>query len=310
MYITYEEIITVNHNPMYWQLDHYNRICYYEIDRDIFRSRTGHARFERARMFEFTASDVRQRFERDIASLVQLPTLVVGELAEAFPVRAQGETPARFTRLSSIDIPGNSRIVYFQYHHLDSRITSEEVFGSGLFNVYLNESNRTHWAVKEGNLIEILADLRERQANNTRPRFFEVDKWPLPKLRHVAVMMPFATEFNSVYESVKSACRQVGYQSLRVDEVYGPSKIVNDIFAAIVQSQLVICDLTGKNPNVLYEAGIAHANNIEVITLGQNGDDIPFDLRQFRYITYFPNTEGLAKLENDLVRSIRTCLGR
>ena len=93
-----------------------------------------------------------------------------------------------------------------------------------------------------------------------------------------------------------------------MDEIYKPTKIMDDVFSTIIQSQLVICDLTNRNPNVLYETGIAHALNCEVIMITQDMDDIPFDLRQFRAIKYLSNQEGLLKLTADLQQTIQETL--
>ena len=83
---------------------------------------------------------------------------------------------------------------------------------------------------------------------------------------------------------------------------------MDDVYSTIVQSRLVICDLTDRNANVLYETGLAHALNNDVIMITQNMDDIPFDLRQFRVLRYLPNQEGLLKLTEDLQQMIRATL--
>jgi len=64
----------------------------------------------------------------------------------------------------------------------------------------------------------------------------------------------------------------------------------------IDRSRVVICDCTGRNPNVFYEIGIAHTLGREVILITQIDADIPFDLRHLRYVTYLNNGEGLAVL--------------
>jgi hypothetical protein len=72
---------------------------------------------------------------------------------------------------------------------------------------------------------------------------------------------------------------------------------------------VVVCDLSGKNPNVFYEAGIAHTLGKEVILITQSMDDIPFDLKALRCITYHNNGEGQAKLAADVVNRIATLTG-
>jgi hypothetical protein len=63
----------------------------------------------------------------------------------------------------------------------------------------------------------------------------------------------------------------------------------------MLRSRVVICDCTGRNPNVFYEIGIAHTLGREVILITQNPEDIPFDLRHLRsaYIVLF-RSDGIS----------------
>ena len=72
----------------------------------------------------------------------------------------------------------------------------------------------------------------------------------------------------------------------------------------------MVCDLTRRNANVFYEAGIAHALGREVVLVTQSPDDVPFDLKHLRYIVYLNNTEGLAKLRSDLFSRLSTLMAR
>ena len=297
----------VSHNPQYWRLDQFNLICYDGPNATIFKNKVGQAGFYGSRMFEFTAPEIREYYKADISKLAYLPTIVVAELGSVY-----GTIPACFARISNVRY-GPTRDVIFDYRHLDADITSEEVFTpeSFPFNCGWMETDRTHWAVKEGCLLEWISDWRKGKSVLAKPRFFEVDEWPPLKIHDIAVMMPFSAEFDNVYQAIKAACAnaQAG-TPIRVDEIYKPSKIANDIFAAIAQSKLVICDLTGKNPNVLYETGLAHALNVEVVVLTQNEKDVPFDLAQFRFFKYLNNGEGLQELQTTLERVISECLGK
>lgn len=77
----------------------------------------------------------------------------------------------------------------------------------------------------------------------------------------------------------------------------------------IDRSRIVVCDCTGRNPNVFYEAGIAHTLGREVILITQNGHDIPFDLRHLRYIPYLDNVEGRAALTVALQVRMQAIIG-
>ena len=82
------------------------------------------------------------------------------------------------------------------------------------------------------------------------------------------IVMPFSVEsLNIVFEDfVKPTL--VDRCKLRVergDDLFGSNVIMDDIAKSIKRSRLIIADLTGKNPNVFYEVGIAHALNKEVL---------------------------------------------
>ena len=287
---------------MNWSLSEYNLICYGRTDLDIFRHWTGEARFDGSRLFEYTNDALQTRYQNNLSGLAELPTLVV---AECIPHKA----PVKPAFLSSIErVRESGHSIRFRFNHLH-KISSEEIFECEDFDIKDFEAHRTHWAIKEGNLIEGFFKLLQNSQKDDRPKFFGVEQWPLPALGHVAVMMPFKSEFDPVYEAIKRACSTLHIEARRVDKIYKPTKIIDDVFSAIVQSRLVICDLTARNANVLYEAGLAHAHNCDVIMIAQNIEDIPFDLRQFRAIKYLLNKEGLSKLTEDLKKTISVTLG-
>ena len=122
-------------------------------------------------------------------------------------------------------------------------------------------------------------------------------------------MMPFGAEFNSVYAVLQQSIGAVGMESVRADDIWEHHTIIQDIVNIIARAKVVICDCSGKNPNVFYEAGVAHAIGKEVILITQSEHDIPFDLRHIRYIRYLPNAEGLGELSASLQSRLRSIRG-
>lgn len=122
----------------------------------------------------------------------------------------------------------------------------------------------------------------------------------------LSVMMPFDRSLTAVYSTIKRAAEKQGFECSRADDIWESSTIIQDVFSLIFRSYIVICDFTGKNPNVFYEAGIAHTLGKHVIPITQSEHDIPFDLKHHRYIKYLNNSEGLAELEKALNRRIST----
>ena len=87
------------------------------------------------------------------------------------------------------------------------------------------------------------------------------------------VMMPFGGYFDSYYSGViNHAILSSGLSPLRADEIYSTGAIIDDIHKAILNSQICIADVTGRNPNVIsYELGMAHALRKPAIIITQNG---------------------------------------
>jgi AbiJ N-terminal domain 5 len=135
------------------------------------------------------------------------------------------------------------------------------------------------------------------------PSVFDVPNTPIER-DLVAVMMPFDVVLNNVYATIQNSCTHVGYRALRADNIWENSTIIQDIFSLIFRSSIVVVDFTGKNPNVMYETGIAHTLGKLVIPISQSIDDVPFDMRHHRVLTYLNNNEGLQVLANSLVTKL------
>jgi hypothetical protein len=120
----------------------------------------------------------------------------------------------------------------------------------------------------------------------------------------VAVIMPFAAEYRNVYETIQRACAFHRLNCQRVDDIWEHAILIQDIVSLIFRSHAVVCDFSGRNPNVFYETGIAHTLGKHVIPITQSSDDVPFDLRHHRYILYHNNGEGRAKLRQQLHRRL------
>lgn len=106
-------------------------------------------------------------------------------------------------------------------------------------------------------------------------------------IRFAFVLMPFRDPFNKYYRSIiKPAIEEAGLLPFRADEIYRPSEIISDIYEFIDGAEVIVAELTGRNPNVLYELGYSRAVGKTAIMITQTVADIPFDLRGHRCITY------------------------
>ena len=116
----------------------------------------------------------------------------------------------------------------------------------------------------------------------------------------VLVLMPFEAAFGDVYQlGIKAACKDAGAYCERIDEQIFHENILDRLYNQIAKADIIVADMTGRNPNVFYEVGYAHALNKRVILLTRNAEDIPFDLKHYPHILYGGKIAGLkAELKN------------
>jgi hypothetical protein len=113
--------------------------------------------------------------------------------------------------------------------------------------------------------------------------------------------------FGRVYEHIiKPACKIAGLQPIRADEVQVTNYIALDILRKILDADMVICDLSAKNPNVLYELGIRQAFNLPVTLIKDSKTSRIFDIQGLRDIEYDESLR-IDKI-NDAVESIANTL--
>lgn len=124
------------------------------------------------------------------------------------------------------------------------------------------------------------------------------------------VAMPFHPLFEAQYERViKPAIEEAGLACIRGDEIYTHQAIVQDIWHSMRRARLIVAELSGRNPNVMYEIGLAHAIGKPIVLLTRNEDDVPFDLRALRYVYYDPNNPFWgSNLRTEITRVVKLIL--
>lgn len=135
--------------------------------------------------------------------------------------------------------------------------------------------------------------------------FIALARFPRERDR-VFVAMPFeAKHSDSLWNVVQGVCKIRELNARRADSSVYPNPIVADILEELEKAEIVIADLTGLTPNVLYELGIAHVRCDSVVLLCQEGQKLPFDLAFIRCIFYDLSTEkGRVNLAERLGKTI------
>ena len=130
-----------------------------------------------------------------------------------------------------------------------------------------------------------------------------------PRMPTAFVVMQYGDPYESLYaEVIKPVTKDKGLDVYRVDEVYRPGIILQDITAGIIEAEVVIAEITPPNPNVFYELGYAHAVGKPTILLAERGKELPFDIKGFRCIFYEDTIKGKKEVEINLKRHLSSIL--
>ncbi len=110
-----------------------------------------------------------------------------------------------------------------------------------------------------------------------------------PGVKYVFVLIPFHEDFDNVFWfGIRGAVEDAGLYCERADEIHFTGNVLDKINEQIRRADVIVAEMTGRNPNVFYEVGIAHTVGKPTVLLVQAADDIPFDLRTHNYLVYDP----------------------
>lgn len=256
------------------------------------------------RIFEYTDEHIAAQFKENDSLLLDrlssLPCLFCEEGTE--------EEAAYVGQINRARIAGGSLSLEISFDAEVPSVQNSMIYANRA-ELYMRdfEFSRNHWAIKDVDLYRFL--LRNIRPRRQRPTVFQIPEHESIEQALVSAMMPFDAAFNTVYESIRGACENIGLRCRRADDIWENAAIIQDVVSLIDRSRIVICDCTGRNPNVFYEAGIAHTLGRDVILISQSDQDIPFDLRYLRFVRYLNNAEGRATLAQMLQARMQTLLG-
>lgn len=127
------------------------------------------------------------------------------------------------------------------------------------------------------------------------PELFKIEPKRHEKL--VCVMMPYTlVKLEPVYAKIDRELARIGIDCERADTDLSARRIIDKVATLIYNADAVVCDFTGTNPNVLYEAGLAHAWSKRTIFIAERGTVLPFDTRDEATILYDNTNLGLKEL--------------
>lgn len=259
----------------------------------------------RERLLEGTAPHIRESLnvdKGDFSQLLELPTLAMPEVAPG-----GSSDVARVGTLRSISSSGsNYKVQFMPNPNMDAIPVNNLLANQDAFEIEQPWGfHRTRLMVKDIDLYRTLLEL-DSNVDVVRPsrKYLNFPEGPAAE-NLVVVMMPFSSEFDSVWRAIQSATYSIGLTCSRADSIWDEDTIMDDVVKLLWRARLVVTDYTGHNANVFYETGIAHTLGRQCIPLAQSVSEIPFDLKHIRTLPYENSESGLKRLEFELSERLR-----
>lgn len=147
---------------------------------------------------------------------------------------------------------------------------------------------------------ELIEEIRLEKAHETAKSLIEKIFAPIKK--QIFVIMKFDKRpLDSAYDGViRPLGEKFGYRVIRIDDIEDSGKITDQILDFIVESEIVLADLSYQAPNCYYETGFAHAIGREIILTIKKGQLKAFDLAGHRFIEWRTQHELRTKLRSRL----------
>jgi hypothetical protein len=206
-------------------------------------------------------------------------------------------------------------------HYEDGRIPEDEYFANTLVRDFGVERDRVNTFIKVfvDNAQFVKAFARDRRSGGDKPSGSAVPQEsanatagaPESDVRQFLdtcfVLMPFGGWFDRYYKEIYMvAIKDSGFEPVRADGLFDTGSVMEQIWLQIKKAKVLLADLTGKNPNVFYELGLAHAIRKPVVFVASTIDDVPFDLRHLRVVLYEVQEPGWSdKLKRDIVAHLK-----
>ncbi len=102
---------------------------------------------------------------------------------------------------------------------------------------------------------------------------------------------------------VTPVLKELGIRAYRADLDPTPGQITPQMLRRLLDAQVVLADLTGRNPNVFYELGVAHSFARPIIALADNAKSLPFDTQDERVIELGEYREVLSVAQAEEAKS-------
>lgn len=112
------------------------------------------------------------------------------------------------------------------------------------------------------------------------------------------LLIPHGASYARVADTLQRSLREAGFEPWSIDQIVSAGELLSTVIGdSIRDADLIVADVSRKNPNIMYDLGLAHGLGKPTILLldADAAGSMPFDLAAFQTVTYSP--ENLTPLK-------------
>jgi nucleoside 2-deoxyribosyltransferase len=141
----------------------------------------------------------------------------------------------------------------------------------------------------------------------TQDGWFEIEKeLEMSYSKQVFFAMWFDKSMDKAAKMIEEAIKDCGLKVMRIDRKEHNNEIAGEILLEIMNSRIVIADVTGQRNGVYFEAGFALGHQKSVIWSCQSDDlkNVHFDTRQYNHVLWNNEDELYTKLKDRILATL------
>ena len=114
---------------------------------------------------------------------------------------------------------------------------------------------------------------------------------------------PIRRHIEGIIEAAIRPALEDRYKLIVAHKIYEPGSITKQVISEIYNAELVIANLTNRNPNVMYELAFRHSLGKPVIMIAESGTNLPADIIMERTIFYQNDAQGVLELKKAIEKA-------